>query len=101
MSNLNLNRWRMSRRQMLRGLGASISLPWLNSMGVLPAPAQPKRSVFLYIPNGVNTLTWQIGKAGADYEFTKPLQSLEKHRRRAGGARVAISVYVDRWLQTE
>jgi hypothetical protein len=80
MSNLILNRWRMSRRQMLRGLGASISLPWLNSMGVLPAPSQPKRSVFLYIPNGVNTLTWQIDKAGADYEFTKPLQSLEKHR---------------------
>lgn len=80
MSNLILNRWRMSRRQMLRGLGASISLPWLNSMGVLPAPSQPKRSVFLYIPNGVNTLTWQIEKAGADYEFTKPLQSLDKHR---------------------
>ncbi len=80
MSNLNLNRWRMSRRQMLRGLGASISLPLLDSMGALPAPSQPKRSVFLYIPNGVNTLTWQIEKAGADYELTKPLQSLEKHR---------------------
>ena len=40
----------------------------------------PKRSVFVYIPNGVNTLTWQIEKAGADYEFTAPLKSLEKHR---------------------
>ena len=40
----------------------------------------PKRSVFLYIPNGVNTLTWQIDKAGADYEFTAPLKSLERHR---------------------
>jgi hypothetical protein len=28
----------------------------------------------------VNTLTWQIEKAGADYEFSKPLASLEKHR---------------------
>src|SRR5579862_6755219 len=80
MPNLNLNRWQISRRQMLRGLGASISLPWLNAMGTLPAPSQPKRSVFLYIPNGVNTLTWQIAKAGTDYEFTKPLASLEKHR---------------------
>ena len=80
MSNLNLNRWRMSRRQMLRGLGATIALPLLNCMAVLPAPSKPKRSVFLYIPNGVNTLTWQIEKAGADYQFSKPLASLERHR---------------------
>ncbi len=80
MSNLNLNKWQISRRQMLRGLGATIALPLLNCMAALPAPSKLKRSVFLYIPNGVNTLTWQIEKAGADYEFTKPLQSLEKHR---------------------
>ena len=80
MSNLNLNAWRMSRRQMLRGLGACIALPLLDCMAVLPAPSKPRRSVFLYIPNGVNTLTWQIEKAGADYEFTAPLKSLEKHR---------------------
>ena len=80
MSNLNLNHWRISRRQMLRGLGACIALPLLDCMAALPAPSKPKRSVFLYIPNGVNTLTWQIEKAGADYEFTAPLKSLEKHR---------------------
>jgi hypothetical protein len=86
MSNLNLNHWQMSRRTMLRGLGATIALPLLDAM--LPASARaaataamkPKRSVFLYIPNGVNTLTWQIEKAGADYAFSRPLQSLEKHR---------------------
>ncbi len=80
MSNLNLNKWQISRRQMLRGLGASISLPLLDAMGLSPAASQAKRSVFLYIPNGVNTLTWQIQKAGADYEFTAPLKPLEKHR---------------------
>ena len=80
MSYLNLNAGRMSRRQMLRGLGACIALPLLDCMAVLPAPSKPRRSVFLYIPNGVNTLTWQIEKAGADYEFTAPLKSLEKHR---------------------
>ena len=80
MSYLNLNAGRMSRRQMLRGLGACIALPLLDCMSVLPAPSKPRRSVFLYIPNGVNTLTWQIEKAGADYEFTAPLKSLEKHR---------------------
>ena len=80
MSNLNLNNWRISRRQMLRGLGACIALPLLDCMASLPVPSKPKRSVFLYIPNGVNTLMWQIEKAGADYAFTKPLQPLEKHR---------------------
>lgn len=84
MSNINVNRWRMNRRQVLRGLGVSIALPLLDCM-VRPASAapdatKPKRSVFLYIPNGVNTLTWQIEKAGVDYEFTKPLKSLERHR---------------------
>jgi hypothetical protein len=85
MSNLNMKRWQLGRREVLRGLGATIALPLLDAM--LPASARaaeatakPKRSVFLYIPNGVNTLTWQIEKAGADYEFTKPLKSLEKHR---------------------
>ena len=65
---------------MLRGLGATLALPLLDCMAALPAPTQPKRSVFLYIPNGVNTLTWQIEKTGADYALSQPLLSLEKHR---------------------
>ncbi len=87
MSNVNTNRWQISRRQMLRGVGVSIALPLLDCMALpslaapsLPAPTKPKRSVFLYIPNGVNTLTWQIAKAGADFEFSLPMQSLERHR---------------------
>jgi hypothetical protein len=86
MSNLNLNLWRMNRRQVLRGMGATIALPLLNAMlpanarAAAAAVAKPKRSVFLYIPNGVNTLTWQIAKGGADYEFSRPMKPLEKHR---------------------
>jgi hypothetical protein len=80
MSNINRNNWQISRRQVLRGLGATIALPVLDAMAGMPAPSKPKRSVFLYIPNGVNTLTWQIEKAGADYQLTKPLQALERHR---------------------
>ncbi|MBV8878498.1 MAG: DUF1552 domain-containing protein [Planctomycetaceae bacterium] len=71
---------KISRRQMLRGIGAAIALPALDCMAAIPEPSKPKRSVFLYIPNGVNTLTWQIEKAGADYQLTTPLQSLERHR---------------------
>ena len=80
MANLNLNHWRISRRTALRGLGATIALPLLDCMGALPAPTTPKRSVFLYIPNGVNTLSWQIEKAGREFEFSTPLKSLERHR---------------------
>ena len=80
MSNLTLKKWQISRRTFLRGVGATIALPLLDCMAVLPAPTKPKRSVFLYIPNGVNTLTWQIEKAGRDFQFSKPMESLEKHR---------------------
>lgn len=74
--------WRLNRRHVLRGLGATIALPLLDCMAdEQPQKSQPKRSVFLYIPNGVNTLTWQIEKAGTDYEFTSPLKSLERHRQ--------------------
>jgi hypothetical protein len=78
--NINLNKWRINRRTFLRGAGATIALPLLDCMAALPAPSKPKRSVFLYIPNGVNTLTWQIEKAGRDFQFTKTLESLERHR---------------------
>ncbi|HSJ05030.1 MAG TPA: DUF1552 domain-containing protein [Verrucomicrobium sp.] len=80
MPNLNLNKWQISRRQMLRGLGACISLPLLDCMGSLPTPTKPKRSVFLYIPNGVNTLTWQIEKPGKEFQFTQTMAALERHR---------------------
>jgi len=80
MSNVNLNRWRMNRRQALRGLGVTMTLPWLECMAGAAMPSKPKRSVFLYIPNGVNTLSWQIEKAGKDFAFSKSLQSLERHR---------------------
>ena len=86
MSNILKQNWLISRRHMLRGLGATIALPLLDCMRPLRAVAaavnasKPRRSVFVYIPNGVNVLTWQITKAGRDYQLSEPLQSLEKHR---------------------
>ncbi len=84
MSNILSQNWLINRRHMLRGLGAAIALPMLDCMRpIFAAEAvapKPKRSVFVYIPNGVNVLTWQITKAGRDYELSEPLKSLEKHR---------------------
>ena len=85
--NLNTGRWRISRRHALRGIGATVALPLLDCMspsvraaGPAAKNTAPKRSVFLYIPNGVNTLTWQIETAGENYQLPASLQSLERHR---------------------
>jgi len=85
MPNIVSNKWLVNRRHALRGLGAAVALPLLDCMTPIHAaesraPAKPKRSVFVYIPNGVNVLTWQITKAGKEYEFSEPLKPLERHR---------------------
>jgi hypothetical protein len=75
--------WLLNRRHVLRGLGVSLALPLLDCMRPLMAAettARPRRSVFIYMPNGVNTLDYQITAAGADYTFSKSLKPLEKHR---------------------
>lgn len=91
MSNILTQKWLLNRRHFLRGAGVSVALPLLNCMTPLRLPAaegsaeaakaaKPRRSVFIYVPNGVNVLTWQITQAGADYKFSEPLLSLERHR---------------------
>ncbi len=76
-------RWLLNRRHFLRGLGVSLALPLLDCMRPLAAgegKARAKRSVFIYLPNGVNTIDFQITQSGADYKFSKSLLPLEKHR---------------------
>lgn len=83
--NIQSEKWLLSRRHLLRGLGASIALPMLDCMRPLRAAGKatgpkPKRSVFIYLPNGVNTLDYQILEDGVDYTFSRSLKPLEKHR---------------------
>src|SRR6188474_2059508 len=79
--------WLLSRRHLLRGLGACLALPMLDCMVPLGAATaataanrRVKRSAFFYLPNGVNTLDYQITTAGKDYAFSKSLAPLAKHR---------------------
>ena len=76
--------WLLNRRHFLRGLGTMVALPLLDAMVPLRASAaameKPRRSVFVYIPNGVNGMTWQPVKSGRDYELSPSLQPLAKHR---------------------
>jgi hypothetical protein len=42
--------------------------------------ATPRRSAFIYLANGVHSLNYQITTPGKDYEFSRSLKPLEKHR---------------------
>ncbi len=78
---------RISRRTMLRGTGAAVALPWLESVASAATPDSastlaepPLRSVFMYMPNGVRPDFWTPAGEGENYETTphlKPLESLK------------------------
>jgi hypothetical protein len=64
-------------------MGVSLALPLLNCMRPLGAAendVRPRRSVFIYLPNGVNTNDYELAKAGKDYELSRILKPLEAHR---------------------
>ncbi len=77
--------WLLDRRHALRAMGGCISLPLLECMvplqgaeNVVTTP--PKRSAFIYLANGVHSLNYQIVTPGRDYQFSRSLKPLEKHR---------------------
>ena len=79
-----------SRRHFLRGTGALIALPALESIGfrrfasaASKVPSAPsKRCVFLSIGFGVTKETWfpDVLKTGADYELSEGLSPLARHQ---------------------
>ncbi len=79
----------ISRRTMLRGLGAGMALPWLEIMGPMTswaagttkAQAAPNRMAFLYVPNGKNMVDWKPKYEGALKELPLILQPLEAHKK--------------------
>ncbi|MCW1925024.1 DUF1552 domain-containing protein [Luteolibacter arcticus] len=83
----------LSRRAVLRGVGATLALPFLEAMlprlhaapstfrplaksGTTPTP----RAIFCYVPNGVNILDWIPAGKGAGYELSPTLGALRDHR---------------------
>ena len=79
---------RLSRRTVLRGLGAAIALPWLEATAQSAARAEghgrvtdlPKRMAFLYVPNGVHMRDWTPAEEGSHFAFPPTLQALEPYR---------------------
>ena len=71
---------KISRRTILRGAGAALALPWLESKASAAETAltePPLRSVFMYMPNGVRPDFWTPAGDGESYEITPHLKSLE------------------------
>ncbi len=72
---------RLSRRAVLRGLGTSIALPWLEAMtppgGCAPASA-PLRMAILYAPNGAHMADWTPADDGLKLSpILEPLAGIE------------------------
>ena len=70
-----------TRRTVLRGIGAALALPWLESLpGLARASGQasgpPVRMCFWYVPNGVHLPTWFPLREGALVDLPETLRPL-------------------------
>ena len=76
---------RISRRAVLRGLGATIALPLLDGMvpafGAIGTTAVRRLGV-IYVPNGMNMWSWTPRAEGAAFALTPILQPLAPFRDR-------------------
>jgi Protein of unknown function (DUF1552) len=83
-----VTRRHLSRRALLRGMGATVALPFLDAM--MPActalantAAAPKpRMAFIYFPHGAVMSRWTPKTIGADYDLPPILEPLAPFRKR-------------------
>lgn len=75
-------KWQISRRRMLKGLGACVALPFLEAMAIpgvsspFKGPA-PIRNAFLFMPNGVHPNLWSPEQTGRGFELSRQLAPLK------------------------
>jgi hypothetical protein len=87
----------ISRRAVLKGVGASIALPLLDAMNPAAtawaqtaAGSTPKRLAFVGFPHGAIMDRWSPGQVGTDYEMSpilEPLAPLRQHLTIVSGLR--------------
>jgi hypothetical protein len=72
----------LSRRTILRGIGASVALPLLDSMvpALKSATVPVGRAAFIYTPNGLIMSSWTPFAGGVGFEFTPTLKPLRPFR---------------------
>src|SRR5271168_2239768 len=73
----------ISRRVVLKGLGATVALPWLESLtamaGDQPArTAPPKRFAFMFFGDGIHPAEWWSRGNGAAMELGPAFASLDR-----------------------
>jgi hypothetical protein len=71
----------VTRRTMLRGMGAALALPWMESLPALAGTAAksakpPVRMCFWYVPNGVHLPTWFPANEGSLVDLPETLRPL-------------------------
>ena len=79
----------ISRRTVLRGVGVTMALPWLESLA-WAAPSQsaaaatvfPKRFAVMFMGNGINGNHWWARGNGAEMKLSKSLQPLEPLKKK-------------------
>lgn len=95
----------LPRRTVLRGLGVTLALPWLESMvpaltALAQSGAAPARRLgVFYAPNGMSMGYWSPQKVGAIDQLPLTLQTLQAHKDRVlmlGGLNQAAAVEVVR-----
>ncbi len=78
----------IARRTILKGLGATVALPWLEAMGPVASWADekaggktaPNRMAFIYVPNGQNMADWTPKADGTDFDLPPILETLKDFR---------------------
>ena len=73
---------KISRRTALRAAGATVALPFLESMSALASPTFPKRFGVVFLGNGINEDHWSATGTGADMKLSKSLEPLEPLKRK-------------------
>jgi hypothetical protein len=87
---MNAQSTRINRRTLLKGIGVTMGLPWLESLSAwgseaasgTPPAAPPKRFAALFMGNGISPPHWGARGSGADMELSKSLEPLAALRPR-------------------
>jgi hypothetical protein len=78
----------ITRRTVLRGMGVSLGLPWLEATmpstarGASTIPKSPVRLAVLYMPNGVNVSKWTPEGNGSNFTLSPTLEPLQSFKDR-------------------
>jgi hypothetical protein len=75
----------ISRRVLLKGLGVTVALPWLEAVNAAAAPvakAGPKRFACLFIGDGISPPHWWAKGEGKAMEFGSSLEALAPFREK-------------------